>query len=131
MEDHNVDPIFVELVCELHRELQPYAIFHSEVFAFDQRFTIEVVAVERERHTWIIRGTASVHEGNLLLTSELMDGSVQRSYTLATVGAPARGEWSTHMPLNVRFLWISEEQMEESPPGANARRTALVDLTDP
>lgn len=131
VEDHNVDPIFVELVCELHRELQPYAILHSEAFALDQRFTIEVLAVERDGHTWIIRGTASVYEGNLLLTSELADGSVERGYTSATVGAPARGEWSTRVPLNVRFLWLSDEQMEESPLHADERRTVLVDLTDP
>lgn len=131
VEDHNVDPIFVELVCELHRELQPYAIFHSEALALDKRFTIEVLAVERDGHTWTIRGTASVYEGNLLLTSELADGSVERGNTSATVGAPARGEWSTRVPLNVRSLWLSEEQMEESPPHADERRTVLVDLTDP
>lgn len=107
-------------MCELHRELQPYAIFHSEV-----------LAVERDGHTWTIRGTASVYEGNLLLTSELADGSVERGYTSATLGAPTRGEWSIRVPLNVRFLWLSEEQMEESPPHADERRTVLVDLTDP
>lgn len=131
VEDHNVDPVFVDLVCELHGELQPYAVIHSEEFASDQRFTIEVVAVERKRHTWIIRGTASVHEGNLLLTSDLGDGSVQLGYTSTTAGAPARGEWSTQIPLNVRSLRLSEERMEESPPDADGRRTALVDLTNP
>jgi hypothetical protein len=130
VEDHNVDPVFVELVCELHRELQPDAIAHSAALAFDQRFTIEVAAVERERHTWIIRGTASVYEGNLLLTSESADGSVQHGYTSATVGGPSRGEWKTEVPLNVRSLWLSEERMEESPPDADGQGTALVDLTN-
>lgn len=130
LEEHNSGSQFIESVIDLYEELQP-SITAAQAVARDARPVIEVQEVVRNRHRWLIRGTASVYEGNLLVTTDNGEGDVRRSHATASTAAPRRGEWHLELPLEVRSLWLTDERMEEDPTETADARTVHLDLTDP
>lgn len=130
LEEHNSGSQFIESVIDLYGELQP-SITAAQAVARDDRPVIEVQEVVRNRHRWLIRGTASVYEGNLLVTTDNGEGDVRRAHATASTAAPRRGEWHLELPLEVRSLWLTDERMEEDPTETADARTVHLDLTDP
>jgi hypothetical protein len=131
LEQHNSNPGFAHSAIDFYRQLQPQPFAQSERTARDHRPVIEVNRISRQGQTWELSGTASVYEANLIVTTSTEDGTSSTSHTTATTGAPGRGRWSIELPLAVRKLWLSTEQMEEDSSEVREQLTVFVDLTNP
>lgn len=125
VERHNRKAAFIETFRDVFFELHPvYVPNHSTARALDGRPIIEVVSVEREGAEWALRGTACVHEANIVWASFGDNGATGGQVT-ATIGAPHRGRWELRLPLAARRVTLAQEAMEED---ATAALEMLVEV---
>jgi hypothetical protein len=85
--------------CENPR-LRPPCMFSSVGQAPDGRPVIEVHDVEPSSAKLRLRGTASVHEGNVLIQLEFHDATPGEWHaSQASEGGPGRGDWEIELPV--------------------------------
>lgn len=117
IEEHNPNSQFIEQVGYLYSEIRPDPNYAAEMLAEDGRSTIEVYAINRNRHTWVVKGTA--FSGRRTLTvKEIAADLIERTSSLDMTGPTGlRREWEYVAKLQATqveiYLDVTPDQVDQ------------------